>query len=169
MSQHLYEISKDLSELQQKIEESENVDESLSQALTDTLQGVQLSFEDKAQQVVHVIRNTTSTVDAIQAEIDRLTKKKKSIAKKEEWLRDYLRENMERTGISKIECPLFKITLAKPTKTVQIEDEDSLPEDLYEIEVKKKPNKAEIKKALDAGKDVPGARFVESARRLIIK
>lgn len=169
MKQHLYEISKDFLELQRIAEDAENVDENMLQAVKDTMEGVQLSFEEKAQNIVGVMKNVSGRVAAIDAEIERLRDMKTTITNKEAWFKNYLRENMERTGINKIECDLFAITLSKAPKQVEITDDTQLPDDLVDIETKIKPRKGDIKKLLESRKDVPGARLVDGSRRLIIR
>ena len=84
-------------------------------------------------------------------------------------MREYLRTNMESCGISKITCPLFSITLGKPSKMVLITDEDKIPPDYLNIKTSVSPMKAEILKALKNGESVPGAEMGESKSRLIIK
>lgn len=166
---HLYEVSQDFLKLQEELENAENVDEGLMQALTDTMEGAQGEFEQKAVAIVNLTKNITSSTDAIDAEIKRLQQRKKTITDKSEWLKGYLRDNMERTGINKIECEYFTITLGKPTEIVEITDELQVPDDLVDIETKIKPKKTEIKKLLKAGEDVPGAELKQGKWRLMIR
>ena len=169
MSQHLYEISKEFSELQEMAKNAEDVDESMMLALRDTLESVQISFEEKAQNIVNVMRNVTSTASAIDEEIKRLKAKKASVVNKEKWFRRYLSENMQQTGISKIECEFFTITLSSPPAAVEITNELELPEDLIDVETKIKPKLSEIKKRLQANEEVPGAELTDGTRRLTIR
>jgi len=169
MNQPLYQISKDFLALQEATQNSEDADETMLMALNDTMGDVQLSFEEKAENLVFVMKNVAINAAAIDEEIKRLQAKKKTISNKESKFREYLRENMQKTGISKIECKLFSITLSKPTKTLEIINETDLPDDLFEIETKIVPNKAEIKKLLVAGEEVAGAKLNDAVPRLIIK
>lgn len=169
MSQPLYEIKQELVSLQNLIDEAENPDETLIEAFRDTMEGIQLSFEEKAQNVVGFMNNVGANLDAIDNEIKRLQAKKKSIANKQEWFRDYLRTNMADAGISKIECPLFTISLGKPTVEVEVSDPELLPIDLREKVVTYKADKAAIKKALQAGEKVDGAELVDGKARLTIR
>lgn len=161
----LYEIANDYQEIQRLAED----DESMIEAVADTLDGITGEFEDKAQAVVAVATNTEADIDAIDAQIKRLQDKKKTIKARADWLRDYLKHNMDATGIDKIQCPLFTITLSKPTQKAEITDEKALPDDYVVVKTEFKPDKREILKALKEGKDVPGAALSEGARRLIIK
>ncbi len=169
MSETLFHITKDLVELQELANESDGVDETLMQAYVDTMEGLQLSFEEKAQSIINISKNVTANIGSIDAEIKRLQAKKSSIQQKDEWFKNKLRQSMRETGIKKINCPLFSITLAAPTWNAEIIDESVLPEHLYEVETKIKPNKAEIAKRLKAGEKIDGAHLVESKQRLLIK
>lgn len=168
-NQHLYEISKDFIDLQRAAEDAENIDETMMLALKDTMESIQLSFEEKAMNIVNVMKNVTLNAGAIDEEIKRLQAKKATLKNKEDWFKNYLRENMEKTGISKIECEFFSITLSKASQVVGITDEQQLPDDLIEIETKIKPDKTAIKKLLQQGEEVPGAVLKDSMRRLTIK
>jgi len=165
-SEHLYEISTRFRELMKVAEEG---DEGMAEAIADTLEGIEGEFTEKAEAIVMVATNVTRHVAAIDQQIERLQAKKKAVLNKEESLRSYLKKNMLETGINKIECPLFNITLAKAPKVVEILDEDLLPVDFIEVKTEIKPNKAAIKKALQAGDEVAGAALKDGTRRLTIK
>ena len=169
MSQPLYEIKQELVSLQNLINEADSPDETLIEAFNDTMEGIQLSFEEKAQNVVGFMNNVGANLDSIDNEIKRLQAKKRSITNKQEWFKNYLRTNMADAGISKIECPLFTISLAKPGKAVQITDDSLLPEDLVRVVVTKSPDKDAIKKRLESGDVVSGAELVDATQRLTIK
>jgi len=138
-------------------------------ALADTFEALEGEFNAKAVSVVHVIANMGSDVDAVDAQIKRLTARKAALSNRRESIREYLRSNMEASGVSKIDHPLFNITLAKGRAVVFIEDETLIPDDLVDVSVISKPDKREILKLLKAGDDVPGARIEESKTSLRIK
>jgi hypothetical protein len=135
--------------------------------LADTLEGISGEIQIKAENLLSVISNMGSDADAIDAEIKRLTARKKTISNRQEWLREYLRSNMETSGIDKITCPLFTITLRKATDVVFIEDVDLLPKRFQKITIT--PDKTAIKAALKLDIEVPGARMVEGKRGLMIR
>ena len=137
------------------------------QAIDDTLEGLELSLVDKGRNIAALRQNWLSTERAIGDEIKRLQERKKVFANRRAALEEYLRFNMERSGIEKIESPEFSITLGKPTEVVEIDDAVALPDEF--IVIKRTPAKAEIKRALANGKEVRGARLAEGKRRLIIK
>jgi len=162
---HLYQITEQHRELQ-VLADSEEI---TAEAIADTFEALEGEFKEKALSVVHVIENMQSDVDSVDREIQRLTKRKTALANRRDSIREYLRGNMEASGIIKIECPLFAITLAKGRDVVFIEDEDLIPDELVEVSVISKPDKREILKRLKAGTDVPGARIEKSKTSLRIK
>lgn len=169
MSNPLYNVTKELLDLQEIANNAEDVDETLLQAYQDTIESLQLTLEEKAENLINISRNVTSNIESIDNEIKRLQSKKASIKQKDDWFKDKLRQSMQETGTNKISCPLFTITLAKATKRLEVTDEDSLPDDLYDLETKVKPKTKEITERLKAGETIDGAHLIEAKRRLIIK
>ena len=123
-------------------------------------------FNVKAVNVVYVINNMDSDVSEIDEEIKRLQDRKKVIKNGEDRLRDYLKFNMEASGISKITCPLFTITLARGRDVVVIDDESLIPPE--HIVTTTRPDKSGLLKALKEG-PVEGAHIEKSQPSLRIK
>lgn len=161
----LRELSHELQEVQSLALDPDVPEE----ALRDTLDGIEGMFNEKAVRIVHVIANSDTDVDAISAEIKRLSERKRSIELAQDRLREYLRFNMEATGISKISSPLFTITLAAGRDMVEIYDEAALPDEFVRVKTVVSPEKAEILKALKSGIDVPGATITKSKSSVRIK
>lgn len=161
----LYELAEQMRSLERLADES---DESLDQAIRDTFDALTAEFDDKAVALVKVTENMQADVAALDAEINRLQARKKARQSRIQWLRDYLRDNMQASGINKIECPLFTISLRKPAQKVEIEDAGKLPSE-YVIVQDPVPDKRKILADLKAGKDVPGAHIVDGKVALVIK
>lgn len=161
----LYDISEQFKELQNMAEN----DESMAEAVRDTLELVESDFNEKAQAIVAVALNMESDIAGIDEQIQRLTDRKKTIQNRTEWLRNYLRTNMAATGIKKISCPLFTITLADPVKQVEITNEAELPDDYVTVKTVIAPDKRKILADLKAGVDIQGACLVDGTQRLTIK
>lgn len=164
---HLYELTEQALQLQDLADES---DETMAQAIADTFEALEGEFNDKAialVKVTHMIKADTSMLDA---EIKRLQARKKTMTNKIESLREYLRSNMAASGISKIECPLFSITLTKPQSVVVIDKEDDIPAEYLTIKTEKSPDKKSILAALKEDKDsVKGCSLGQSKPGLLIK
>lgn len=140
-----------------------------AQTIADTIEasGIGDELTVKAQGIECIARGAESHHAAIDAEIARLQALKTQRQKVADGLRDYLKQNMERAGIEKIECPLFKLTIKKNPPAVQIVDPLSLPAEFWKTPEPKPPvpapDKAKIKEALQRG-EVTGARLTQSTR-----
>ena len=162
---HLYELTGELAQLEKLDPENEN----MAEAIAETFNALTAEFNDKAVAIVKVAKNADADIDALDAEIKRLQARKKTIQNFQNGLREYLRSNMEASGISKIECPLFSITLRKPSKVVVIDDEEQIPVDYKEIKTVVKTDKRRLLADLKDGEDIPGAHIELSKPALIIK
>lgn len=140
-----------------------------AQTIADTLEGIEGEIEAKAQALLQVVANLEGDTGAIDNEIKRLQGRKKAIENRTNRLRSYLKENMEATGIDKISCPLFAITLCRPKPKLIITDEQSIPAEYVEVVEVRKPDRKALLAALKAGKDIPGCAVGKSARSLLIK
>lgn len=157
----LYELTTDLKSIL-----SEDFDE---QTLKDTLEAVGGEFNDKAISIIKLAENLNGDTSVIDAEIKRLQARKSAITNKQKQLREYLIYNMQESGISKVECPLFTASLRKGVEKVVIDNEMLIPDEYAQIEVVTKINKTEIKKQLKAGAEIPGARLERGETTILIK
>ncbi|MGY2441374.1 siphovirus Gp157 family protein [Pseudomonas sp. SDO52101_S400] len=148
---HITEQYKELSAL------AETADEDLAVALRDTMEGIEGEFQEKGKAIAMVALNIDGDLEAIQSQIDRLTERKRVITNRRESLKEYLRTNMEASGITKITHPLFTITCGKGKPIVVIDDEKAIPDDYVNVKVTSAPDKAAIAKAIKDGIEVPGA------------
>lgn len=153
---HLYELTgqyKDLTALM------DGADEDMAIAVRDTMGAIEAEFNDKALAVSRVILNMDSDIEQVDAEIERLQERKRLINNRSTQIKNYLRENMEAAGITKIACPLFTITLAKGRESVVVDDEKALDDDLIRVSTKIEPDKKAIAARIKAGQEVKGARL----------
>jgi len=141
-----------------------------AQTIADTIDGSGITDElaVKAQGIEHVARGAEAHNAAIDAEIARLQALKAHRVKVASGLRQYLLDNMQRMGIEKIECPLFQISIKKNPPAVEVFDMINLPPEFMVVPEPRppvaQPDKAAIKKALQAGKEITGARLVQGVR-----
>lgn len=130
--------------------------------------GIEDEIATKAQSLEFIAREAEKYGPMIDMEIERLQALKASRAKVAQGLRDYLKSNMERAGIEKIECPLFKLSIKHNQPAVEIMDTSSIPAEYWRTPEPKPPapapDKTAIKKALQSGVDVMGARLVHGTR-----
>lgn len=150
----LYTITEQFKELAAL---AEAADDDLAIALRDTMEAIEGEFQEKGKAIAMVTLNLDSDLEAIQSQIDRLTERKRIIANRKESLKEYLRTNMDASGITKITHPLFTITCGKGKPIVVIDDEKAIPDEFMNVKVTSAPDKAQIAKAIKEGTEVPGA------------
>lgn len=163
----LYELADEYMQIVRQLQESELPEE----VVNDTLEGLALPVEEKARAVAVVICNLQENEDMIRRALDKLAARLDRIIERRDWLKNYLRTNMQRTGITKIEHPLITIRLRKNPAKVVVESPDEVPEEYYGPQKPPPPreiSKTLIKAAIDAGKEVPGA-YVTQEERIEIK
>lgn len=135
-----------------------------AEAVNDTLEALGGELEDKAINVAKFFRNMETAAEAIrQAEAD-MAKRRKVLENRVQWLKNYIKDNMELCGISDIECPYFKLSVQKNPVAVNILDEDAVPEQFKQPIVGWKIDKAAIRDAIKAGRAVPGAELAAGTR-----
>lgn len=135
----------------------------------DTIEAVIGQFEHKATSVAAYMLNTGVQIDMLDAHIKAMQAKKKAMQNRQEGLKKYLTENMRRAGILEIKANdgTFTAKFAKNPPRVEVYDTALLPEILLRITVE--PDKTAIKKEIESGNDVPGAKIVHGAESLRIR
>jgi hypothetical protein len=166
----LYVIANQYLELAAKLD-SLDLD---TQTIVDTIDasGIEDEFSLKAQGILHIASEAEKYTPMIDMEIERLQALKAGRAKLAQGLRDYLLDNMERSGIQKITCPLFSLSIRHNPPSVEVLDRAALPLSYWRTPEPRPPvaapDKAAIKAALQSGVDVPGAKLTQSLK-LVIK
>jgi hypothetical protein len=138
------------------------------EAVNDTLEALGGELEDKAINVAKFFRNMEATAAAIKSAEADMAKRRKALENRVQWLKNYIKENMEFCGISDIECPHFKLSVQKNPAVVNILDENAIPAQFKEEVISWKIDKNAIKDAIKAGNIVPGTEMV-SGTRLAVK
>ena len=166
MNLSLYKIADDFIAQSQALADLGLPDE----VLADTLEGLAGDLEVKAVNVAAFARNLEASAEAIKAAESEMAARRKAIENRAKLLRTYLQEQMTRTGISKIECPYFKLAIRDNPPAVVIDAEGQIPQEfMRQPETPPpSPDKKAIAEALKAGKEVTGAHL-ERGQRLEIK
>lgn len=155
----LYQIADQYLADMQKLQDMELDD----QTLMDTLEGLSGELEVKATNVAMFVRNLESSAEAIKAAEKAMAERRKAIEAKAERIRQYLLENMQRTGITKIESPYLAIGLRKNPPSVEVIDQALIPDEYFDIPEPPAPtlNKNRLKDDLKAGVIVEGAKLFQ--------
>lgn len=159
----LYEITDQFRQLDSFLPEIEDGEE--AQAYTELFDWLQGTLEEKVEGVCAVYRNTEAEADAIKAEIDRLSKRKKALENKAQRLKDYLLYNLEALGQSKVKSGIWEVSVKTNPPSCKV-DEAKLPDNYCRLQ--RTPDLIKVKDALKSGQVIPGA-WLESKKSVTIK
>lgn len=130
---------------------------------SETLEVLEKDFQKqlatKAEGIVKVLREQKVDIERVEAEIERLEGIKKRLKKYHENFKKYIKYNMTQLDKKKIETPLGNLTLTQTTAT-EIYDEEIIPKEFLKEKVTYSVSKTDVKKALQEGKEVAGARLI---------
>lgn len=161
----LYNITNKFIELFEKAESSELTQEEILEQGNE----LALALKNKSTSIVGYVRNSELMSEAIKNEIDRLTAMKKTVDNRIDKFKEYVKENMERLDISKIDTELGTLSVSKNPISVEIYDEALITDEYRKERVTVTIDKTAIKNDLKAGKKVEGARLIEDKTSLRIK
>ena len=162
----LYEITTGYMTVMDKLEHGE-LTEQESQELKTELQN---ALMQKSNNIIGYYFNQKSLTDAIDNEIKRLQEMKKRIDNNLDRYKDYVKTNMEVLGIEKIETPVGKLSIAKSPVSVDILDENLIPDEYKETVTTVKVNKKAIADNFKAtGEIIEGVKINTENKNLRIK
>ena len=153
----LYEISNEYQQFLSAVEEGEIPEE----AIPDTLESIRDDFQIKADNIACYIKNLKAEADAIKDERDKLDKRAKSKTAIADYLKRYLSEAMQRTGITRIETSRNALSFRRSSALFIADEEDFKQRhaDLCKKEINVTIPRAEITKMIKDGKDIAGAEL----------
>jgi hypothetical protein len=136
------------------------------QTLADTLESLTGELEVKATNVAMFVRNLESLADQIKQAEATMSARRKAIEHRADAVREYLLANMQRTGITKIESPYFRISIKQNPASVVITDETQIPSKYLRQPPIPAPvaDKKEIKAALEFGENIKGCELQRTVR-----
>lgn len=119
----LYNLSGEFGHL---LHEIENMDGEIPPELTARLDAVESEFEAKIHACCCAMRNINSRAVGIQAEIERLSALEDAEMRRLDWLKEYIKEALERSGAKKIKTPLFTVWTQKNARpTIELATADT--------------------------------------------
>lgn len=139
----LYELTSEYKELLEMLEDAD-LD---ADVIKDTLDGVEGEFEMKADAIAKVIAEEKGDAEKIDAEIKRLTARKKTKLNNAERLKKYLESAMGAIGKKKFATALFGFGIRKNAPAVVIDNEEKIPKEWW-VEQEPKLDKAGLKNYL---------------------
>lgn len=162
----LYQLTADYRAVADKLAELD-LDED---TIRDTLESLSGDLEEKAVNVAMAVRNMESDAAAIKEAEAQMAQRRKALEARAERIKAYLLDNMQAAGISKIECPYFRLSVRDNPPSVEVYELGIVPAE-YMVQAPPPPpslDKRAIGDALKAGVDVPGCQL-KRGKRLEIK
>ena len=141
---------------QQLLDMAEEQDIDFSEAL-DSLED---AFEEKAENIVKIMRTLEAKEKAYKDEVDRLNAQRKMLNNRVQALKDYLQENMNVMGKKKVESGLFTVAIQKSPPTLKIDDDKYIP-DGYWIPQPPKLDRKELLQDIKLGEEIEGVEIVQ--------
>lgn len=150
----LFEITKDAKEIASELEEGEFTPE-----MEERLSITQNELEEKSINYGRVVKNIEGDISLIDAEIKRLQALKSGKVKVIDRMKESVSNAMQAFNVDKIDTAIMKIFFRK-SESLEVENDDLVPEELKLSRVVVNPDKVRIKKMIKDGEEVPGCKIV---------
>lgn len=151
----LFEINKDIEELMEKMIDPETGE--INEEVMGQLEQLDMDMDEKLENYGLVMKQLMAEASALIDESNAL--KRRAEVKLNKYGRMEQLVKMVLNGKPK-EYKRVKFGF-RPSKSVEIVNEDLVPDEYCIFKTERKPQKTEIKKLLNAGKEVPGCVLVE--------
>jgi len=154
----LYHIDEAEIQINKILEECDDDDNILVQ---DSLNALKLDKENKLMAFDHVINNKKALINGGKEMIKQIKTSMEKYERDVERLKNNILDSMERTGTKSFETPIGKFTSVS-SKSIDPFDETLIPKKYFKetTKVTVRPDKKEIKKAIDSGENIQGARYI---------
>lgn len=148
----LYEINADLEAL------LDSIDPETGEIDGDALTALTMERTEKLEGMALKLKNLTAEIEMIRAEERALAERRKTIERSRDSLKAFLMKSLDG---EKLETPKVAISY-RTSKAVEIDDDLFwATADIRFLRQKAEINREEIKRALVAGENIPGAALVE--------
>lgn len=159
----LYEITNGFMDLNEKEELSEEERQEIGMQLADALQ-------TKSNNIIAYYQGQNTLLNAIDEEIKRLQEYKKITKNKIDRYKEYVKSNMDLLGLEKISTDLGVISIAKSPISVEILDEQQIPDEYKEVVTTIKVDKKKIADNFkETGEIIDGVNIITNNTNLRIK
>ena len=159
----LYEITNAFPAIMENEEMTEEDKKKVEEELT-------LLLQQKSQNIIGYTKNIELTINAMKEEEKRIADNRKALENKMVRFKDYVKECMEKNGITKIDTGLGTLSVAKSPASVEIINEDEVPKEFKQEVVTIKIDKTKIKNNFKETGEIPaGVNIVTTNTNLRIK
>jgi hypothetical protein len=129
--------------------------------IADTLESIELSFDDKVIQTACVIKSMQAEAEAIKAAIAPMLARQKAIENRADGIKEYLLRNMQQVGKKQVTSPWLTVSVQKSPPALNVLDESRVP-DIFKHEiVTVKIDKVAIKSAWSDSSPIAGCSVTQ--------
>ena len=132
------------------------------------LQQLEMDFRQKAVACAGVIKNFDSWVESIDNEIKRLKERKQVTLNKKERLKSYLLQEMQKTGIQRIEEGSHRVSVRRSPLKVEVKEPAEVPGQFQEMKTEYRINRQAILQHVKETGEVPSGCQVEQSEYVYI-
>lgn len=153
MSFKLYELTEMYKNIWDLVEDDEIDLDTLESALSQ----VEDNLEVKAENMAKLVKGIDGDIDTLKTEEKRLTEKRRTLENKKNNIKYYLENQLRVMEIDKVKTPLFTVALQKNPPSVEIVNEDLIPEQFKKTVTTTTIVKKDLLDALKEGQVIEGA------------
>lgn len=117
----LYEMTGVFAELYNSYDEMDTED--MQTAWFDTLDGLEMEIEDKAENIAVVIKNLSADIDGMKKERDSLTARIRAAENRVDSLKEYLLAGLNEARLKKVDRPRARVTVRNNAESVKVLDD----------------------------------------------
>lgn len=162
----LYKITNKFVELMDKAEEGELTEEEYNQLGEE----LAIQLQQKGSNIIGYTKNIEFMINAMKEEEKRISENRKSLESKLDKFKEYVKDNMERLGITKMDTELGTLSIAKNPMSVEIINENEIPNEFKQEIVTVKIDKTAIKNHFKETGEIPqGTQIIDDKFSLRIK
>ncbi|KOR24152.1 siphovirus Gp157 family protein [Clostridium sp. L74] len=152
----LYELTQNYNNLLDLVDNPEVPKEVLEESLNQIHEEMDIKLENVAK----VIKSIEVDAKGLKEEEKRLADRRKSLESRITNLKQYAENSMKAVGVKKIKGKVFTLGIQKNVPSVEITEEENIPEEYFAIE--KKLVKKDILEALKEGIEISGAAIKQT-------
>ncbi len=156
----LYEITSDYIDLDNKLREQDEINEELMQQLD----SVNDSMQNKVINIGALIKNMEAEAQSISSAVELMKTRQQRLNNKAQYLKDYLKYNMEVWQVNEVKSPYFDIKVKTNPPSVLVEKEELVPREYFKENVTYILDKIKLSFALKNNEEIPGASLIRKTR-----
>lgn len=159
----------DISERYLNIEELLNNPDIPEEVLVEALNSINEEFSAKADNIVKFIKIVEGDCEVLKKEEARLAGKRRTLENKSKRMKQYLEDNMRLIGNTKFKTTLFSYNIQSNPPSLEIKNEDLIPDTYKTIETVVKIDKKQLLKDIKEGLDLKDAVELKNSSSLRIR